>query len=216
MRHYKILLALLVLSVALVALIITRPKSTRLHHMVDQIHSLIQPFPETYQMCQLTDEVRQASRDAKYLLEVRIVSLPYCKGKCEVPPISGYLNDTQVFKMLEEVQGDIACSTLVWPKLEITEGKNELGFASLQVTVNKLNDRFQLEYSWGNGFRYSHEFVVPEGQTFVCSFGEHGMQNIAEAPHYPDWLSRFQPYSMCQTECLLLVKYQEIEPAEVK
>lgn len=215
MRHYKILLALLVLSVALVALILTRPKSTRLHHMVDQIHSLIQPFPETYQMCQLADEVRQASRDAKYRLEVRIVTLPYCKGKCEVPPISGYLNNIEQFMMMEAVQGCLECSTLQWPTLEIAEGQTIHNIANYQINVIKKNDRFFLEYSWGNGFIYSYEFDLPEGKTFVCSHGQHGMQMQCDyaIPFVP---SRYQPRSMYQTECLLLVRYQEIEPAAVK
>jgi hypothetical protein len=216
MRHSKILFAISVLSIALVALIFTKPKSNGLHYMVDRMHSLIQPFPETYQMCHLSDVVSEASQDAKYRLEIRIVSLPYCKGKCEVPPISGYLNDWQFLKLMDEVQGNIACSTLMWPKLEITEGPNNFSIANYQIALTKHNDRLFLKYSWGNGFTYSHEFDVPEGMTFVCSCGEHGMANVAEPPLYPDWLSRFQPYSMYQSECLLLVKYQEIEPAAVK
>jgi hypothetical protein len=210
MRRFQniLLLGFCLACLCSIYLLITVPKKNELHHLVGRFHSLIEPNAQHVEMC----GGPLANEGATYRLELWIVMIPYRKGKCEVPPLSGYV--TSLHRFLEEVQGSIDCSALHAPPFFLSDDQ-EVGLNSGFVfKLKKFNEHFHLKYTLDSGATYSQEFDLPEGEIFVTTLAEHPMSTIMEKQILPSFLSRFQPYSPCQMQHLLLIRYHEVESAD--
>ncbi len=185
--------------------------------IADPFHQLIEPYPPCDSMC--TGEVLDdlVPDRATYRLELQIVTVPYGRSPCVIPPTSGYV--TNRFQFNQQAQGDVRCNIIDCPRCTVSNGKAaSINSGSWTVLVKKSNNHFHLEYTLASGNTYLQDFELPEGVTFATNLGEHPVVNccISTGPNiFPFDLSIFNPlfirHETFQMEEFLLLKIVEAE-----
>ncbi|HQR06773.1 MAG TPA: hypothetical protein PLN21_08130 [Gemmatales bacterium] len=217
-RYLLLLLGGGILGCWLIYSLVPEPRYPELWSAVDFFHLLIEPFPPLATMCPDTATDEPVPDQANYQLEVRHVSVPYGTSPHGIPPLSGYLNDISFYQFMEGVQGDVRCSTYMFPVCTISNAKPaKISVGSMTIQVKKTNEHMVLYYTHPCGTTFTQEFDLPEGIIFATNLGEHPALpiQIRIGPLFPAYLSFMNPLftrtAMLRREEFLLLSYSEIE-----